>query len=148
MKVIFIKDLRGQGKKGDIKEVKNGYAENYLMKNGYAKRFTEETYKEYLEGKKEEKELDNKNRKEADNIKKLLENIELIFKVKVGKEYKVFGSISAKQIHEELIKKNIKIDRKQIKIELPLSSLGYHNVDIELYKDVKAVLKVKLEKGE
>lgn len=148
MKVIFVKDLRGQGKKGEIKEVKNGYAENFLFKNGYAKRFTEDTYKEYLTNKQEEKELDNKNRKEAEELNKKLSKMELVFKVKVGKEDKVFGSISAKQIHEELIKENVALDRRQIKLENSISSLGYHNVDIELYKDIKGKIKVKLEKGE
>lgn len=148
MKVIFVKELRGQGKKGEIKEVKNGYAENFLIKNGYAKKFTEETYKEYLDNKKEEKELDDANRKKAEALKKVISAKEIAFKVKVGKEYKVFGSISAKQIHEELLKNNINIDRRQIKMESGLSTLGFHNVKIELYKDIKAILKVKLEKGE
>ena len=77
MKVIFIKDLRGQGKRGEIKEVKDGYADNYLIKNGYAKKLTEQNYNDYLETKKEEKELDTKLRKEAEvlhteNFKTLL----------------------------------------------------------------------------
>ncbi len=146
MKVIFIKDLRGQGKRGDIKEVKDGYAENYLIKNGYAKKLTEQNYNEYLETKKEEKDLDNKNRKDAEKTKELLSNMELIFKVKTGTQDKVFGSISTKQIKEELDKKNINIDKKQIMLQEGLSSLGYHNVKIELYKDIIGEVKVKLEK--
>jgi large subunit ribosomal protein L9 len=146
MKVIFIKDLRGQGKRGDIKEVKDGYAENYLIKNGYAKKLTEHNYNEYLETKKEEKELDEENRKKALKTKELIEKKELVFKVKVGAQDKVFGSVSSKQIKEELEKNNIIIDKKQIMLDEGLSSLGYHNVQIELYKDVMGVIKVKLEK--
>ena len=82
MKVIFIKDLRGQGKRGDIKEVKDGFAENYLIKNGYAKKLTEKNYNQYLEEKKEEKNLDQKNRKEAEVLKEKLAKLELTFKVK------------------------------------------------------------------
>ena len=136
MKVIFIKDLRGQGKRGDIKEVKDGYAENYLIKNGYAKKLTEQNYNQYLETKKEEKEIDDKNRKEAEKTKQLLSKMELVFKVKTGAQDKVFGSISTKQIKEELDKQKINIDKKQIMLQEGLSSLGYHNVKIELYKDV------------
>ena len=146
MKVIFIKDLRGQGKRGEIKEVKDGYAENYLIKNGYANKLTEQNYKGYLETRKEEKALDEENRKNAQIIKEKLEKMELSFKVKTGAQDKVFGSVSSKQIKEELEKKNINIDKKQIMLEEGLSSLGYHNVKIELYKDITGVVKVKLEK--
>ena len=98
MKVIFIKDLRGQGKRGEIKEVKDGYAENYLIKNGYAKKLTEQNYNQFLETKKEEKELDEKLRKEAESKKTKLSKMEIVFKVKTGAQDKVFGSINVKQI--------------------------------------------------
>lgn len=146
MKVIFIKDLRGQGKKGEIKKVKDGYAENFLIKNNYAKKLNEHNYQEYLDNKKEEENQDNLNRANAKKLKEQLEKIEICFKVRTGAQDKVFGSISSKQIKEELEKKNINIDKKQIKIENELSSLGYHNVKIDLYKEVNATLKVKLEK--
>lgn len=146
MKVIFIKDLRGQGKRGDIKEVKDGFAENYLIKNGYAKKLTEQNYNQYLVEKKEEKDLDQKNRKEANALKDKLAKLELTFKVKTGEQDRVFGSVSSKQIKEELEKKSIIIDKKQIELENGLASLGYHDVKIELYKDIIGVIKVKLEK--
>ena len=146
MKVIFIKDLRGQGKRGEIKEVKDGYAENYLIKNGYAKKLTEQNYNQYLETKKEEAELDKKNRKEAEKLKDQLSKLELVFKVKTGAEDRVFGSVSTKQIKEELEKKKINIDKKQIELDEGISSLGYHNVKIVLYKEVEGIVKVKLEK--
>ena len=146
MKVIFIKDLRGQGKRGEIKEVKDGYAENYLIKNGIAKKLTEQNYNQFLETKKEEAELDKKLRKEAEETKKKLANMEISFKVKTGTQDRVFGSISTKQIKEELEKKKIDIDKKQIQLDEGLSSLGYHDVKIELYKDVVGIIKVKLEK--
>ncbi len=146
MKVIFIKDLRGQGKRGEIKEVKDGYADNYLIKNGYAKKLTEQNYNDYLETKKEEKELDAKLRKEAEKLKEDLTKVELVFKVKTGAQDKVFGSVSTKQIKEELEKYKVNIDKKQIMLDEGLSSLGYHNVNIELYKEIIGVVKVKLEK--
>lgn len=146
MKVIFIKDLRGQGKRGEIKEVKDGYAENFLIKNGYAKKLTEQNYSNFLETKKEEEAQDKENRKQAEKIKEVLAKTELVFKVKTGTQDRVFGSISTKQIKEELDKKKISIDKKQILLEEGLSSLGYHDVKIELYKDVIGVVKVKLEK--
>lgn len=146
MKVIFIKDIKGQGKRGEIKEVKDGYANNFLIKNGYAKKLTEQNYNDFLETKKEEQEEDAKNRKNAEKQKELLAKTELIFKVKTGAQDKVFGSISTKQIKEELDKKKFNIDKKQILMDEGISSLGYHDVKIELYKDVIGIVKVKLEK--
>lgn len=146
MKVIFLKDVKGQAKKGEIKEVKDGYAQNYLIKNGYADKLTEVSYQKYMNDKKEEQEEDLKNREEANKIKKSLEKIELIFKVKTGKMDKVFGSVSSKQIKEDLEKLGIFISKKQIDMREGLSILGYHNVNIQLYKDIYGVVKVKLEK--
>lgn len=146
MKVIFLKDVKGQAKKGEIKEVKDGYAQNYLIKNGYADKLTEVSYQKYMNDKKEEQEEDLRNREEANKIKKSLEKIELIFKVKTGKMDKVFGSVSSKQIKEDLEKLGIFISKKQIDMQEGLSILGYHNVNIQLYKDIYGVVKVKLEK--
>ena len=146
MKVLFVKDLKGQGKRGDIKTVKDGYAENFLIKKGYAKQLTEQNYNDYKETKKEEELNDANMRKEAEKVKKQLETNTIVFKVKTGEANKVFGSVSTKQIKEELDKLKFNIDRKQIKLDESLSSLGYHNVNIELYKDVIGVIKVKLEK--
>ena len=143
MKVIFIKDLKKQGKVNEVKEVSDGYAINYLIKNGYAVKYTK-TSSEILT-----KDLENKRLKEqevikeANNLKKQLENITLKFDVKCNNG-KVFGSISSKQIHEELIKKGIKIDKKSIKIDSSISSLGMHIVKINLHKKVCGELKVQL----
>lgn len=146
MKVIFLKDLKGQGKKGEIKEVKDGYAQNFLIKNHYAEKLTEETFQNYLTEKKEEKILDDQKRKDALETKSVLEKIELVFKVKTGQIDKVFGSVSSKQIKDDLEKLGIIVDKKQIDIKEGISTLGYHNVNIELYKDIVGVVKVKLEK--
>ncbi len=146
MKVIFLKDLKKQGKKGEIKEVKDGFAENFLIKGGYAEKLTEQSFKKYQENVKEEQLLDEQKRKEAENVRKTIEKIELVFKVKTGKMDKVFGSVSAKQIKDDLEKLGIDIDKKQIDVKEGLSTLGYHNVNVEIYKDIVGVLKVKLEK--
>ena len=82
----------------------------------------------------------------AEKLKKEIESLELVFKVKTGTLDKVFGSVSAKQIKDELEKKNIIVEKKQIDVKDGLSTLGYHRVNIELYKDVIGVVKVKLEK--
>ncbi len=146
MKVIFVKDLKKQAKKGEIKEVKDGYAQNYLMKNGYAIAYTEKNL-ELVKKEKQEKMEEEKNLSlEAEKIKKELEKLTLVFKVKTGEKDRVFGSISAKQIKEELEKKGFSFEKRQIELVTSLQSLGYHKVNITLYKDIMAELKVQLVK--
>lgn len=146
MKVIFIKDLKKTAKKGDIKEVKDGYAENYLIKNKYAVPLTDKNMHNLKEENKKKELEEERLRNEATKLKKELENITLTFKVKTGEQDRVFGSISQKQIKEELLKKGYKIDKTQIVLITSLQSLGFHKVEINLYKDIKAEIKVELTK--
>ncbi|MDD6223609.1 MAG: 50S ribosomal protein L9, partial [bacterium] len=111
MKVIFIKDLKKQGKKGEVKEVKDGYAQNYLIKNGYAVQMNEKSLSVLENERKKEKQLETEKRKEALQLKEKLEKETFLFKVKTGEHDKVFGSVSAKQIKDELLKKGYKIDK-------------------------------------
>lgn len=144
MQVIFIKDLKNQGKKGEIKEVKDGYAQNFLIKNGYAVKKNDVNMSILNRQKKEEKELDDYNRKMALDMKNKIEGEKISFVVKTGEGDKVFGSVSAKQIKDKLDKYNI--SKNQIVIDSPLSSLGYHEVRIDLYKDIFAIVRVELKK--
>lgn len=145
MKVIFIKDLKGQGKKDEIKEVKDGYANNYLIRSGYAVQYTEGGFKRLDKELKERKELDQEKRDEFNKIKEQLENMTVVFKLKTGENDKVFGSISSKQIEEELKRLGYNIDKKNIKKE-NLSSIGRYIVKINLYRDIDASLKIDIEK--
>ncbi len=146
MKVIFLKDLKGQGKKGEIKEVKDGYAQNFLIAKGYAEKLTEQSLGKYKREKKQEAELDQEMRNQAEVLKNKLKDVKVSFKVKTGAGDKVFGSISAKQIKDELEKQGYKIDKKQIELDHAISALGFHDVNINLYKEVCVKIKVQLEK--
>ena len=146
MEVIFIKDLKNQGKKGQIKNVKDGYAENFLIKNGYAVKKTKENLSKLNhEIAKKEKETE-ENTKEALKLKDELEKVVLEFKVKTGEGDRVFGSISPKQIKEELDKKGYKIEKNKIDKTTPIASLGFHNVEINLYNDISTTVKVHVIK--
>ena len=145
MKVIFIKDVKGQGQKGEIKEVKDGYAKNFLIKNGYAIKETKESLKILNREQQAKKQEDEENRKKALKDKESLEKEKLSFTVKTGEHDKVFGSISVKQIKEKLDQK-YKLDKKQIIINNPIASLGFHEVQINLYKDIVATIKIEVKK--
>ncbi len=144
MKVIFIKDLKGQGKIGEIKEVKDGYGKNFLIKNKYAVLLTEKSLEKLEQDKKLKQEQEDENKKQAEQLKAQIEKLTLKFKVKVGDKNKIFGSISSKQICDELNKKNIKIDKHNLLLDKPLSSLGYYQVKIQLYKDIIADIKIQI----
>lgn len=145
MQVIFLKDLKGQGKKGEIKEVADGYAMNFLIKKGYAIKKTQGSLNKLNEQKEEDRLLDEKLTKEALETKKKMESIVLLFDAKAGKMDKMFGSISSKQIKEELDKLGYNIDKKQIKME-NINSFGFHDVSINLYKEINGVIKVQVRK--
>ena len=145
MKVIFIKDVPGQGKKGEIKEVKAGYGQNYLIKNGYAVLATKAGFERLEQEKRELEKIEIEELKKAKELKKELEKIKLIFYVKTGEQNKVFGSISPKQIAMKLKDQGFEIDRKKIIIKKQLSTLGSHSILIEIHKQVIATIKVSLE---
>ena len=146
MEVIFIKDLKNQGKKGEIKAVKDGYAENFLINKGYAIKATKENIDKLNQDKAKAKEDDEKKKLEARKLKEKLEKVILTFKVKTGEGDKVFGSISLKQIKDELNKEGYSFEKQQIKLLDSLDSLGFHNVEMIIYKDIIAKVKVHLIK--
>ena len=146
MEVIFIKDLKNQGKKGQIKTVKDGYAENYLIKNGYAVKKTKENLSKLNHEIAKKEEQDEINKKNALALKDKLAKVTLEFKVKTGEGDKVFGSISVKQIKDELKKQGYDIEKSQIELVNTIQSLGFHNVKINLYPGVEAEVKVHVIK--
>ena len=146
MQVIFLKDLRGQGKKGEIKEVADGYAMNFLIKKGYAVKKTETSLNKLNIEKENNRLLDEKNTLEAKELADKLKNVVITFTAKAGAGDRMFGSISSKQIKEELDKKGYCFDKKQITSET-INSFGFHNVEINLYKNIVGTIRVEVRKG-
>ena len=142
MKVILLKDVKKQGKKDQIIDVSDGYANNFLIKQGLAVPCNQ-VNKNRLEKELKSKEdaLEAKIA-ECEELKKKLEKVEVSFVAKTGKDGRMFGSISSKQIADELKNKGFDIDKRIIKCDHPIDTLGTHIVDIEFHKKVNAKINV------
>lgn len=145
MKVILTQDVKKLGKKGEIVNVADGYGQNFLIKNKLAVLATTHGKEIVAQNKEKARLQDLENKKNAEELKKVLEDITLEFQLSSGKDGKTFGSVSTKNIVEELQKThNIKVDKRKFINARPIQALGYTQLKIELYKDVIATIKVHL----
>ena len=138
MKVIFLADVKGKGKKGEIKEVPTGYAQNFLIKKNLAKEATAQAIGELRGKQKSEEKAHAELVAKAKTIQaKLAEEAILVeFTEKVGPDGRTFGSITSKKIAEELEKQfGIKLDKRNIKVNSPIRSIGLIDVPVKIYQD-------------
>ncbi|QQZ09433.1 50S ribosomal protein L9 [Heyndrickxia vini] len=146
MKVIFLKDVKGKGKKGETKNVADGYAHNFLLKQGLAVEATAGNLKGLDAQKKKEQQLAAEELEEAKKLKEKLEQITVELKAKSGTGGRLFGSITSKQISEELKKAHdIKIDKRKIEMEDAIRTLGVTKVPVKLHSEVTATLNVHVK---
>ncbi|PXW89787.1 large subunit ribosomal protein L9 [Streptohalobacillus salinus] len=143
MKVIFVKDVKGKGTKGEVKNVSEGYARNYLLKNNLAIEATPGNLKGLEAQQNKEKQKEEAVVHEAEALKKRLADLEVTLKTKAGEGGRLFGSITSKQISEQLQKNHdIKIDKRKIELDQPIRALGYTTVPVKLHPDVTGEIKV------
>ena len=135
MKVILLADVKKVGKKGETIEVSDGYGANFLIPRGLAKPSTSFTQRELARDNATEEARQKELKKEAEEVAKRLETIEVRFKSKVGKDGRMFGSISSKELAQGLESQwGIKIDKRKFVDKYPVNALGYARLRIELYK--------------
>lgn len=143
MKVIFLKDVKGQGKKGEVKNVAVGYAHNYLLKNNLAIEATPGNLKALDAKKKKSEQEEQEEKEEAIDLKDKLADLTVELKAKAGDAGRLFGSITNKQIAEALKKEyGYKIDRRKIELDQPIRALGYTTVPVKLHPEVSGSIKV------
>ena len=150
MKVIFLADVKGKGKKGEIKEVPTGYAQNFLIKKNLAKEATSQAIGELRGKQKSEEKAHAQLLAEAQEIKAKLEAEETIveFVEKVGPDGRTFGSITSKKIAEELQKQfGIKIDKRHIQVQSSIRAVGLIDVPVKIYQDVTSVINLHVKEG-
>lgn len=144
MQVILLKDVKNVGKKDQTVNVSDGFANNYLFKNKLAVPLTKKSA-EILGNQQEDARIAEENRKKAaQELAEKLKEITLEFTLSVGKDNRPFGSISLKQVEEELKKQGINIDKRKILDARNLSELGIHILKIELHKGVVGEIKVHI----
>lgn len=148
MKVIFLADVKGKGKKGEVKEVPAGYAQNYLFKNKLAKEATNETISELKGKQKAQEKHEAELVEEAKQLKATLEAEETVVKLqaKAGQDGRLFGSIPSKQITDALEKQyKIKVDKRKVDLKQPIRTLGTTEIPVKLHQGVTATIRVRVE---
>jgi large subunit ribosomal protein L9 len=145
MKVIFLKDVKGKGKKGEVKNVADGYAHNFLLKQGLAKEANSANISTLDAQKKKEEKAAAEELAEAKKLKEVLDKITVELTAKAGEGGRLFGSITTKQIAEELQKKHgIKIDKRKMELADAIRTLGHTKVPVKLHHEVVATLTVSV----
>jgi large subunit ribosomal protein L9 len=148
MKVIFLKDVKGKGKKGEVKNVADGYAHNFLIKQGLAIEANQTNMSSLTAQQKKEEKAAAQELAEAKTLKEALEKVTVELTAKAGEGGRLFGSITSKQIAEELQKKHgIKIDKRKMELEDAIRTLGHTKVPVKLYHEVTGVLDVHVKEG-
>ena len=145
MKVILVKDVKGQGRKGDTINVSDGYANNFLLKNGFAISANQANVNINTRQKENEaKRIAEETAKAKEDAAKL-KDVTLNFQIEMGERGKAFGSITGKEISEELGKMGFVVDKKDIVMDKAIKTEGVFEVELKLYKGVSCKLKLNVK---
>lgn len=144
MKVVLLKDVKGTGKKGEIKEVSDGYAKNFLLKNGSAlvannSALSENSIKKQAVDFHKEME-----RQEAQKLADKINGQKIVIAIKCGENGKTFGSVTAKEIADELAKKGIALDKRKIELKDALKCIGVYTITAKVYPEISAKFTVEI----
>ncbi len=142
MKVILLKDIEALGSAGEVVEVKNGYGRNFLIPRNEALVATAANMAQFKSRRKQQETLAERDRRAAEALAKKLETESITAQVKVGEEDRLFGSVTSQNIAELLNEKGYEIDRRAIHLEDPIRELGVYNVEVRLYPEVVAAVKL------
>jgi len=147
MKIILLSDVENLGESGDVIAVKPGYARNKLIPQGLALRASNRNIAVANENKRVATAKLERENQALNVLAKKLSKVEITIEVKVGDEEKMFGSITNKDIHKELIDKGFEIEKNQISIKEPIKALGIYHINIKISKDITSDVKLYVIKG-
>jgi large subunit ribosomal protein L9 len=146
MKVLLIKDVKSLGKAGEIKEVKDGYGQNFLIKKGFAKKATDEVMQEWEAEQDRLKAQTQKEIEQCNLLKEKIESLEIKIEKKLGENGALFGAVTAKEVEEALkAKYDFDLDKKTFSMPKAIKSTGIFDVDVKLGHGIHATLKLNIE---
>lgn len=144
MKVILTEEIRGLGTRGDIVNVKDGYARNYLLPKNLAREATPGNLKSIEQERKKWALLAQKEKEAAQKSAEKVQGVKITVQKRVGENGQLFGSVTANEIADALEAKGIEVDKRRIELAHPIKSMGTHEVDVRLHKDVSAHIQVEV----
>jgi len=144
MKVILIDEIRGLGSRGDVINVKEGYARNYLLPKNLAREATPGNLKSVEQEKKKWSLLAQKEKEQAAKAADVVKGTKVVVQKRVGENGQLFGSVTANEIADALNAKGLEVDKRRIELAHPIKSLGTHDVEVRLHKDVSAQIQVEV----
>ena len=145
MKVILLKDVKGTGKKGEIKEVADGYGRNFLLKNGLASLATNAAVSENKIQKQASDYHEEQKRLAALELAKKLEGQTITVKVKCGENGKTFGAVTSKEISEQLTKLGLDVPKQKLELKETIKTVGEYKVTAKLYPAISATFNLTVE---
>ena len=146
MRVILKREVAGLGRPGDVKDVADGYAQNFLLPRGLAIEATAGEMKVLARARDAKRAKQDRAHADAEELAKRLSQMTLVFKLKAGEQGKTFGSVTSKDIAEALQREQeVDVDKTKVHLPEPLKALGVHQVEIRLLTDVRANVTVAIE---
>lgn len=146
MRVILKREVAGLGRPGDVKDVADGYAQNFLLPRGLAIEATAGEMKVLARARDAKRAKQDRAHAEAEELAKRLSEMTLVFKLKAGEQGKTFGSVTSKDIAEALQREQkVDVDKTKVHLPEPLKALGVHQVEVRLLTDVRANVTVAIE---
>jgi len=144
MKVILTEEIRGLGTRGDVVNVKDGYARNYLFPKNLAREATAGNLKSVEQERKKWALLGQKEKEESQKSAEAVQGMKITVQKRVGENGQLFGSVTANEIADALEAKGIKVDKRRIELAHVIKSLGTHDVDVRLHREVTAHIQVEV----
>jgi large subunit ribosomal protein L9 len=144
MKVILTDEIRGLGTRGDVVTVKDGYARNFLIPKNLAREATPGNLKAVEGERKKWAQLANAEKDQAQKAANMVQGMKVTIAKRVGEHGNLFGSVTANDIADALVSKGIEIDKRRIELAHPIKTLGTHDVDVRLHREVSAHIQVEV----